>query len=85
MEVLKNVPMLYMAQLGSSVPDVTILLKADAAVSLGNLMLFFFVSKSFNIHSKPWKSVFVHSDCLEHSAITEKTLIGALSKKPSCR
>ena len=67
-----------MAQLEFSVPHVTILLKADAAENLVNLMLLFFVSKSFNIHNKPWKWVFVHPDCSEHSAITEKTLIGVL-------
>ena len=43
----------------------------------------FFVSRSLNIHRKPWKWIFVHQDCSEHSAITEKVLIGVLRTKQS--
>ena len=74
--------MLFMARLVFSVPYVTISRNSWCSSKFVEFNVFF-VSKLLNIHSKPWKWVFLHPDCSEHFAITEKSLIDVLRIKPS--
>ena len=65
--------MLYMAWFGFSVPYKTISLNDWCSSKFVEFNVVFVVSMLLNIHSKSWKEVFVHPDCSEHSAITERS------------